>query len=101
MCEISEHNELQQKMQWATPNADKALEAEEKDIANALGEQPVKEIPWYRPTFNIDEHPSGLAPLSKPKKDAEHYGDGNLPEDDYYVKSEAEKLEERSKKAED
>ena len=38
MCEIAEHDELQQKMQSATPtpNADKALKKEEEVIASTL-----------------------------------------------------------------
>ena len=79
-----------------TPNADEALKKEEEVIASTL----TKEIPWYRPTSNLEEHPSGRKPLSKDKKDAEHYGDGKLPEDDYYVKSEAKKLVKNSKEAE-
>ena len=80
MCEQWKQIELQQETQIAsqTPSADKALETEEKDIANTL----VKEIPWCRRTLNVIDHPNGIVILSKGKPDVEHYGDGKLPEDD-------------------
>lgn len=99
MCKTPEQIGLQPETQESNPEI---LEATKRDTLNVLSEKSPKEIPWYRPTSNIDEHPSGWKALSKDKKDASHYGDGGkLPEDDYYVKKESEELVANSKDTEE
>ena len=95
---------------WERATAEALYTADKKGLSTkikVLTEQADKAIldnitaTWAKPTTDLENHIDGLAPLSKGKKDAEHYRDGKHPEDDYYVESEADKLVKNSKEAQD